>query len=191
MASQPPRDAIPKLARQPGSAATVTYRIPDPDEPGGRLPVAGTLNFRELGGYRTRDGQSIRRGRVYRSDHLNDVTSDGIAAVASYGLRTVVDLRFGDERAAQPSRLPKGVEIIEARPDAMEVANQAGMIERILAGEITGYTADDFADDYRSMVHDGADLFVVGVGVIVRRMTRPDTATKADRAIDDMRAELP
>jgi hypothetical protein len=34
-------------------------------------------------------------------------------------------------------------------------------------------------------------LFLVGVGAIARRMTREDTATKADPEIDDGRAELP
>jgi hypothetical protein len=38
-------------------------------------------------------------------------------------------------------------------------------------------------------VYAGFALFVVGGGVIMRRMTREGTATKADRAIDDMRAE--
>lgn len=37
----------------------------------------------------------------------------------------------------------------------------------------------------------GFALVLVGVSVIARRMTREDTATKADRVIDDMRAESP
>jgi photosystem II stability/assembly factor-like uncharacterized protein len=37
----------------------------------------------------------------------------------------------------------------------------------------------------------GFAVFLVGVGAIARRMTREDTATKADPEIDDVRAELP
>ncbi|HEV8210383.1 MAG TPA: hypothetical protein VGP77_09690 [Vicinamibacterales bacterium] len=40
-------------------------------------------------------------------------------------------------------------------------------------------------------LYSGFALVLVGVGVIVRRMTREGTAAKGDRAIDDMRAESP
>ena len=40
-------------------------------------------------------------------------------------------------------------------------------------------------------LYAGFALFLVGGGVIIRRKTREGPATKADRAIDDMRAESP
>src|SRR5262249_45824180 len=39
-----------------------------------RLPLEGAINFRDLGGYPTRDGRSVRWGVVYRSDQLSGLT---------------------------------------------------------------------------------------------------------------------
>jgi protein-tyrosine phosphatase len=145
--------------------------LPAPGEPGARVDVEGTLNLRDVGGYPTADGGRVRTGLVFRSDHLNLVTDAGLAALAGLGLRTVIDLRFEREVAQQPSRLPAGPTIVRAHPDGMEAADQAGMLEQILAGELTEFTAEDFALHYRRMVSDG-------VGMIVTVLTH---VAKADR----------
>jgi protein-tyrosine phosphatase len=51
------------------------------------------FNFRDLGGYPTADGRRIRWGRLYRSDTLHRLTAADLAAFASLGLRTAIDLR--------------------------------------------------------------------------------------------------
>lgn len=55
------------------------------------------FNFRDLGGYPTRDGRSVRRGRVFRADTLHRLTDDDLAAFQALGLRTVIDLRSTPE----------------------------------------------------------------------------------------------
>ncbi len=67
-------------------------------EPRDRLvPLSGAFNFRDLGGYRTRDGRSTRWGRLFRSDTLHELTDADIALLRSLGLATVVDLRTSRE----------------------------------------------------------------------------------------------
>ena len=39
-----------------------------------RVELEGPANFRDIGGYATRDGASVRVGRVYRSDSLSYMT---------------------------------------------------------------------------------------------------------------------
>jgi protein-tyrosine phosphatase len=51
------------------------------------------FNFRDLGGQRTADGQSVRFGRVYRSDSLHALTDEDREVWGSLGVRTVLDLR--------------------------------------------------------------------------------------------------
>jgi protein-tyrosine phosphatase len=132
--------------------------LPAPGEPGERLPVHGTLNFRDLGGYTTATGQTVRRGRVYRSDHLNDVTADGLVEMERLDIRTVIDLRFPVERERQPSRLPADTDVVHAHPDGMEAANQEGFLEMIQSGRVRRYLAEEAAADYRTMVNDGIGL---------------------------------
>ena len=62
------------------------------------LPMEGCVNFRDLGGYRNSQGQTVRWRRLFRSDALQDMTpSDAVYAVEELGIRLVVDLRNPDE----------------------------------------------------------------------------------------------
>ena len=62
------------------------------------LPIEGCVNFRDLGGYRNSQGQTVRWRRLFRSDALQDMTpSDAVYAMEELGIRLVVDLRNPDE----------------------------------------------------------------------------------------------
>ena len=68
-----------------------------------RLEWEGCLNARDLGGYATQDGRETRWGAVVRSDSLAALTEAGRAALASYGIGAIVDLRLPDELARHPN----------------------------------------------------------------------------------------
>lgn len=62
-----------------------------------------TINLRDLGGVRTAGGETVRRGRVYRSAALTDLAGGPLDAVRALGIRTIVDLRRNTERQACPT----------------------------------------------------------------------------------------
>jgi protein-tyrosine phosphatase len=66
------------------------------------LPVAGTYNVRDLGGYLTQDGETRWR-RILRADGLHRLDADGMATLVDAGVTTVIDLRHADELASQPN----------------------------------------------------------------------------------------
>lgn len=70
-----------------------------------RIPLEGLSNFRDLGGYPTADGRRVRWRTVFRSDTLALLTDGDIATVAGLGIVAACDLRYGDERRNEPSRL--------------------------------------------------------------------------------------
>ncbi|WP_433606209.1 tyrosine-protein phosphatase [Prescottella agglutinans] len=74
--------------------------------PGTSIPILSVPNLREIGGYRTRDGATVRFGRFYRSTDLSKVTVDDAVRLADLGLVTVFDLRTVSERDAAPDRTP-------------------------------------------------------------------------------------
>ncbi|MGC4879954.1 tyrosine-protein phosphatase [Micromonospora sp. DT43] len=58
-------------------------------------------NFRDLGGYRTDDGRSVRWGLLYRSDSLGKLSGADLDRFQALGVRTVIDLRYPWEIAAR------------------------------------------------------------------------------------------
>ena len=61
------------------------------------------LNARDLGGYPTVDGGQTRWRSLLRSDDLAQLTPHGVRALADFGVKTVVDLRWSEEIALNPS----------------------------------------------------------------------------------------
>ena len=62
------------------------------------LPIEGCVNFRDLGGYRNSEGQTVRWRRLFRSDALQDMTAaDAAYAMEQLDIRLGVDLRNPDE----------------------------------------------------------------------------------------------
>ena len=45
------------------------------------LPLEGANNFRDIGGYRTGDGKTVRWGYLYRSDHLHNLTDKDLSLI--------------------------------------------------------------------------------------------------------------
>lgn len=68
------------------------------------IPLSGASNFRDLGGYRGRDGRTVRWRTLFRSDHLADLTEEDQTAVRALTIRRVFDFRGVQERAALPDR---------------------------------------------------------------------------------------
>jgi len=66
------------------------------------LPLAGTYNVRDLGGYAAAGG-TTRWRRVLRADSLHKLDAEGVAALVNEGLLTVVDLRQPQELQAHPN----------------------------------------------------------------------------------------
>ena len=67
------------------------------------LELPTLLNARDLGGHPTVDGARTRRGSLLRSDDLAQLTSEGLQSMVGYGVETVLDLRWPEEIAHQPS----------------------------------------------------------------------------------------
>ena len=58
------------------------------------IPLDGCLNFRDLGGYPTRDGRTVGWRRLFRSDALHHLTRADVARLREdLRVTTVIDLR--------------------------------------------------------------------------------------------------
>ncbi len=84
------------------------------------LDWEGCFNVRDLGGLRTTDGRRTRPRRIVRADALDGLTASGWAALAAYGVRTVIDLRDDDERGVDAAPRPASVATLHLPLDGSE-----------------------------------------------------------------------
>lgn len=70
------------------------------------LYFRGTKNFRDLGGYQTADGKSLRWGLLYRSDGLDRLTDRDLPRLSALCLDRVIDFRSEFEKGLGADCLP-------------------------------------------------------------------------------------
>ena len=70
------------------------------------IPLDGTANFRDIGGYLTNDGRRVRMGRVYRSDELSTLSDMDLTTLGALGMQRILDLRSKDEVRKRVDRIP-------------------------------------------------------------------------------------
>jgi protein-tyrosine phosphatase len=124
-----------------------------------RVALKGTLNFRDLGGYRGVDGRRVRWGHVYRSDNLASVDADGWASIAELGVRSVYDLRHEAERDRAPSHVPSDVGIAHRHlPIGGEAAEAPDLVE-LLRQDTGRYGLEFMIDMNRTLLRAHAAVF--------------------------------
>ncbi|MDC2864111.1 tyrosine-protein phosphatase [Bacillus sp. BP-3] len=83
-----------RLVTNKGDRITVAER---------RLPLQGAFNFRDLGGYETKDGRVVKWGNLYRSEELAGLTEADIHYIHNLELKTVCDYRTDFEVQHKPN----------------------------------------------------------------------------------------
>lgn len=135
-----------------------------------RIDLDGPTNFRDIGGYPTIDGAWTRWGRVFRSDGLHGLSDDDHGVIRRLGVTTVFDLRSEAEVTQAPDRLPAGVEHVHM-PMSSDVAQQRGMLERIIDGDLPKFDEDDMAAGYLRMLEGFPDYIGQMLGAVADGQT--------------------
>ena len=126
------------------------------------LPLEGGRNFRDLGGYPTEDGKTVKWGHAFRSGVMHDLTDKDYDYLSGLGVKVICDFRESDERLREltdwragaaeyltfadpeetdPTENPMFAALLSPDATADDVA--AGMAEGyvdIAKGEVEGYT---------------------------------------------------
>jgi protein-tyrosine phosphatase len=106
------------------------------------LPLEGANNFRDLGGYKTKDGNTVKWGQVYRSGQLSNLTLSDYTYLEKLQPKLLIDLRAKEERKRNPTRWQTDTspELLEL-PIGGEVQGWSDTLaQQIRAGN---FTADD------------------------------------------------
>jgi protein-tyrosine phosphatase len=127
------------------------------ESPARHLNLAGASNFRDLGGYAGRDGRLVRWRKIFRSNHLGQLTAADIAVLRQLGVRSAFDFRGKDERGEALC----GLEEIETHSLPVEPTVVAAL--RAIHASGRPATADDalevMRDSYRGYVEHNTPRF--------------------------------
>jgi protein-tyrosine phosphatase len=131
------------------------------------VALEGTLNFRDLGGYVGDGGRRVRWGRVFRSDHLANLTAEDVGRLEAIGVRTVIDYQGAHERVGEaPSALPEATVRRLERPIVDGPADGITFYDRVMDRSITRFETADLTEFYLRTLERSAAIFGEVLGLI-------------------------
>mgnify|MGYP001357737162 CR=1 FL=1 len=123
------------------------------------LPLEGGRNFRDIGGYETEDGQTVKWGRVFRSGVMDDLTDKDYSYLSGLGIKVVCDLRTARERSDEPTDWQAGSAQYLTFPDPAE-DDAMGLMAIFQNPDATPQMVSQvMADSYADIAHDQAPAY--------------------------------
>lgn len=160
----------------PDERPIAAQQLPQEREQYRKLPFAGAHNFRDLGGYRSSDGRTVKWGVLYRSDDLADLTDGDLLFMERLGLAQVVDLRSPFEKEQDPDRLPPGTNYVEMPVDVEGTAIKE-LFEAIVKGDTGDLDIENIlVDANRSLVTRNLEPFRTYVHSLLQPANLPSMA---------------
>lgn len=98
-----------------------------------RLKFSGLVNFRDLGGYKTKDGKTVKWGKLYRSDGLNSLTDEDKVSFLNLGIKSIFDYRTKEEVDKKPDPILDGTEYVNISAMTLEDGNEVNLDMKDLA----------------------------------------------------------
>lgn len=144
------------------------------------IPIQGTTNLRDIGGYEALDGGRIRPDMVLRGEVLARegaltrvaVYREDLAAdYAALGLSTIIDMRGAYEVEGLPNAWPMatGGRLVELPMDAGGEGDATVIMRAFLDGSLTHFGVADMARFYTGMARDMATT----LGRAIMTLARP------------------
>ncbi len=130
------------------------------NDPGIAIPLESLPNLRDLGGWVTNDGRTVRYGMLFRSTALDRLSpEDGRVLGEDLGIRTIYDLRTAGEVETSPDRVPDGTRFVNLDVLADDAESSQAGTGDLLADPVAfkkelggGKNAATYAKGYREIV---------------------------------------
>lgn len=132
------------------------------------LHLATAPNFRDIGGYRTADGQWVKQGLIFRSDQLDRLSDRDLASIDALGPSLIVDLRTQSERTREPDRIPPRGRALVLDVAADASGSLGGDMRKAQAAIAAGKGAEMLVSANRDFV--SLPSARVAYGALLRRM---------------------
>jgi protein-tyrosine phosphatase len=139
-----------------------------------QLLLCGAVNFRDLGGHLTADNHRVKRGMVFRSDHLSRLTVEDQQILQRRRFKVVCDLRTVREQQRAPDLLPPDGSIrLLSLPVQAGGFDPATAMERLRAGDTAWLSMDFFIGLYQRYLDDCGPIWGKVINLIASPYNRP------------------
>ncbi|BDR57752.1 tyrosine-protein phosphatase [Xylocopilactobacillus apicola] len=81
------------------------------------IKLDGTFNTRDLGGYQSADGRTVKTHKLYRSDDLFNLSRQDQQKLEALGINLIIDYRSAAERQKRPNRPISGAKTVILSPE--------------------------------------------------------------------------
>ena len=122
-----------------------------------KIVLDGTSNTRELGGYKTEDGRSLKWGVLYRSDKLSELTDADQEYLLQLGIKRVIDFRSSEEKQNEPDQLPSTLKYVEMPIEADGAIRPK--VEAILKGDLNEDVGAILVETNKEFISDFSGVY--------------------------------
>ncbi len=139
-----------------------------------RLLLSGAVNFRDLGGYKTADYRRLKRGLVFRSDHLSRLSAGDQQLLRDLRFKVVCDLRTVREQQKAPDLLPEDGSIrLLSLPVQVKGFEPTTVMDRLRAGDDSWLSMDFFIELYKRYLDDFGPVWGKVLGLLTSSHNLP------------------
>jgi len=130
------------------------------------IDLEGACNTRDLGGFRTASGGTVKRGLIFRSDELSSLTGIGVMKLGELGVKTIIDFRSRSEVERVGENPLKGI-------GTLELSLDCGNLESVMdtVNETTGPKIMKLVN--RSLVRENTEVFREFFSLLASRENLP------------------
>ena len=155
----------------PTTNSTTTYS----ESPTRHIQLDGQSNFRDIGGYRTVSGQTVKWRQVFRSGALTQLIDHDLVMIERLGVRSVINFLTARELESHGhDRLPNGVRQIPLPMEAGNLGELANVIlEACKTGDFSKISPDANPDIHRFLINEGREYYTQFLHQVADPENRP------------------
>ena len=140
-----------------------------------QIRLDGQSNFRDIGGYVTSNGQTVKWKQLFRSGRLSNLSDSDVNRLADLELRADVNfLTTGEVQAEGHDRLPLGVKEISL---PMEAGNMNDLTDVVndarKTGDFSAVSPEINPDIHRLLMLEGRDIYAEFLREVANPNNRP------------------
>ncbi|MBT3225960.1 MAG: tyrosine-protein phosphatase [Deltaproteobacteria bacterium] len=136
-----------------------------------RVPMTGTVNFRDMGGYRSKDGKHTKWGQLFRGDSLQRATESDLLLIKQMNIGLIFDFRRAEEVQKGPNRFPENHPLeYQHLPVTHGEFNFISALERLKKNKMDWIKEETIIKGYL----ENAENYATTWGDIIRHLAKND-----------------